>query len=1321
MNKAKIFSAFYRMKKRNVIIKSGFIILLLTVCTIVLSASNPRFNNINSMYGISMRETNSVCKDHNGFIWVSSKTGILRLTDDDCRIYQIPYETANVITVKLVYQDSKLLAYTNNGQLFSYNKISDRFDLEVNMGRVLNDSDLSVNSVILEKNNSLWIASSNGLYRYHNEELSLIGGNNLTVHRLLWYNDHQFFFARGGEFSLFNTHTRHFTSFYNYTKNPAFEVTKFFFDRSKNKLWIGSISDGLFSYDMQSKVFSDLKIKSFPKQPILAIESNSDSTLLVGIDGQGIWELDKNREKVLNIFKENVNNPSSLHGNGVYDIFCDNNSCVWICTYSGGVSYFKQASPFIWEITHQPNNVNSLVNNDVNCIIEDSRANIWFATNNGVSCWNRANNKWRNFYENNQEYAQVFLTLCEDEQGRIWAGTYSSGVYVLEGNTGMELAHYSAKEENSSFQNDFVFDIYKDCQGDIWIGGINHEVVCYKTQTNEFKKYTNQALYIFTELSPGQIIFGCTNGLFLTNKRTGEIKTLIDKYLIYDLLVMDNIAWICTSGDGLIQYDLKTNQIEKYTIESGFPSNFVNSITYSKGYLWLGTERGLCRLDLKDESILAFSSLMTLSNVSFNKSSHYALKDGNLILGSNKGAIIFDPSLIPVLQADGRIYYQDLKISGRSIRDSSIFELKCPVDSLNELFLNYFQNTITLELLPLGVSASGSGYKFSWKLEGVDDKWGLPSNNRILTYTNIPTGDFVLKVRMYDNSLSKVIDEKSIDLHIIPPFWKKWWFKVLVLIFIIGIIAIIFTFYIDRLKKQHVEEKNRFFTNTVHDIRTSLTLISGPIEELNKESDLSDLGLYYLHLATEQVRRLFSVVTQLMDFQKVDVGKQKLTLAMIDIVKIINNRIVMFESYAKSRDIKLIFSTNQSIYITASDETMIEKVLDNLISNAIKYSFPNSKIEIELVCNQKKWILEIRDYGIGISKKAKHQLFKEFYRGENAVNSKIVGSGLGLLLVKNYVSLYGGTISCFSHENAGSTFRVVIPYRENSGDIQKVKSENKPVFMPYFPKDIILCSEKQENKASVSKIRILVVEDHDDLRNFLKSVLGDEFDVSLAEDGILAWEIIQKHAPDLVVSDILMPNMDGFSLCKKIKSTYETSHIPIILLTALSEKTQKLQGLGLGADDYLTKPFDVLLLQQRIKTIITNRQAIQEKALKLINVKNNEPIFENELNDKFVKKMVEVVRANISNSEFNKDEFASAMNVSPSLLYKKVKTLTDQSPTDFIKTIRLNHALELLETRKYTITEVSELCGFSSVGYFSTVFRKHFGKSPSQALFTQSN
>jgi len=493
-----------------------------------------------------------------------------------------------------------------------------------------------------------------------------------------------------------------------------------------------------------------------------------------------------------------------------------------------------------------------------------------------------------------------------------------------------------------------------------------------------------------------------------------------------------------------------------------------------------------------------------------------------------------------------------------------------------------------------------------------------------------------------------------------------------------------------------------------------MTLIKAPVEELNKEKNLTESGQYYLSLAIEQARQLTSVVTQLMDFQKVDVGKEHLFLSMVDIVKLVSDRRVMLASYAHSKNIELVFVPDREAYFTAVDESKMEKIIDNLISNAIKYSHNDSQIQISLRCDDKKWTLLVRDGGIGITKKAQRQLFKEFYRGENAINSKIVGSGIGLLLVKNYVALHGGSISCTSQENVGSTFQVIIPSKvlQKKPTVLKTTSELAAGLGQVM--ELPVQTESETDNHASKEMKVLIVEDNDDLLNFMKATLSSDFKVFTASDGEKAWAFISKQVPDLVVSDIMMPNMDGFELCKVMKSTYETSHIPIVLLTALSEKTDQLYGLGLGADDYLTKPFDMNLLIQRIKSIIRNREIIREKALTLIHGDSSEHIVSNELNDKFLKKLLEVARANMGKTEFDKEEFASAMNVSSSLLYKKIKSLTDQSPTDFIKTVRLSHAVELLHSGKYTVTEVSEFCGFSSVGYFSTVFRKHYGKSPSE-------
>lgn len=1315
-----LISLIYEKNKRNkmdlcksIVLKSWLLLFLFISIALPSNALPAKFHSVNSLFGISMRLTNSICMDDNGFVWASSKTGILRLTDDDYRIYQLPYETEGVLIVRLIYQNSKLTAFTNNGQVFAYNPIYDRFDLLFNLSSLLNNKNLYTYTLLTDDNNDFWISLNSGLYKYHSGKLNLIDSTLTERYAITWYDSHQLIIAKSEEIWLLDTQSFKSKCIYTQDSSNPYSVSSLFFDKNQNKLWIGTMSDGLFCYNFNSETFSPILQSTLPKQPVLAIKENPGSSLLIGIDGQGVWELSMNGDEVLNVYKESADDPNSLRGNGVYDIFCEGGKRVWVGTISGGASFYDLASPIVTHIMHHSNNNNSLVNNDVNGILEDGDGKIWYATNNGISVWDPFSDKWNNFYNNKFEHAQVFLTLCEDDQKRIWAGSYSSGVYVLDRKTGKELAHYARGEKGSPVVGKFIFDIFKDSQNDLWIGGVNGEFMCYKSSENSFRTYFDESISSFAELSPGQILLGHSYGLSLLNKETGEKRVLLSEIVAQDIIVLGDEVWICTSGQGLLEYNYTNRTTKKFTTESGLPSNFINSFVYANNYLWLGTESGLCRFDPKDKTVLTFSSIFLLAEISYNKSAVSALKDGELAWGTNEGAIFFDPNSLKEISSDGRIYFQDFTISGRSIRDTSILTLNTPVDKLESVVLKYFQNTISLELLPIGVT---SGAKFSWKLDGFDKEWSRPSGNRIITYTNIPSGKFTLRVKLLDSSLSHLLSERSIAIRLVPPFWKKGWFVFVMISIISGIIILLLLYYINRLKQKHTEEKISFFTNTAHEIRTALTLIKAPVEELTHERNLSENGRQYLHIAVNQARQLSSVVTQLMDFQKADIGKEITSLSMVDVVKLVSNRKLMYEPLAKSRDIHIEFITDSDSYITAIDETKMEKAIDNLISNAVKYSNAGGQVLIELKCDKSKWTLLVKDNGIGIRKKVQKKLFREFYRGGNAMNSKVVGSGIGLMLVKNYVTMHGGKVSCSSQINVGSTFQVVIPYKAITREPKTIKPFT---YLPVSTDGNIKLPQFKDSKNEIhesKEMKILIVEDNEDLLNFMQRVLSGDFAVYTATDGIKAWEFISKQIPDLVVSDIMMPNMDGFELCKIMKSTYETSHIPIILLTALSEKTDQLHGLGLGADDYLTKPFDMNLLIQRIKSIIHNREVVREKALKLINKDTSEPIFANDLNDKFVKKMLEVVQANLNNSEFDKDKFASAMNVSSSLLYKKIKSLTDQSPTDFIKTVRLNNAVELLQSRKYTVTEVSELCGFASVAYFSTVFKKHFGKSPSEIL-----
>jgi signal transduction histidine kinase/CheY-like chemotaxis protein/ligand-binding sensor domain-containing protein/AraC-like DNA-binding protein len=1264
------------------------------------SLANISFNNINEMFGISIRETASACMDDYGFIWVSSKTGILRLTEDDHRLYQLPFDRLDVLTVKLIFQNSELLAYTNNGQIFKYNVIQDEFFLIANLGKQLNFQFLTVQVMIADSYGSYWLATNRGLIHYMSDMLEIYF-KETEISYLEWFSDNQLFITSDDDLSLFNVQTKERISLFSFA-NLSIDVSYLKYDDAHTDLWLGTVSSGLFKLQLHDNQL--LHVAEVPKQPILDIEPISDSTMMVGVDGQGLWEIEKHYLNVLNIFKEDVDKPNSLKGNGVYDIFQDRKGRVWICTYSRGVSYFNKTSSMLTHVRHMANNSNSLSNDDVNGIIEDARGNLWFATNNGVSRWDVITNKWTAFYHDKQKQAQVFLTLCEDVHGNIWAGTYSSGVYLMDGRTGKEIQHIVFEGNDSLFKSNFVFNITTDSQNNIWIGGVQGEVLRYNIKTRKITSYGSHPVYIIKELDASQMLLGCTYGLSILNKHSLTVDIVLNGYIIHDMLVQGDDVWLCTVGEGLVLFNVKTRAVTKFTTEIGLPSNFVNSILYDQGFLWLGTENGICRFNPADHSLETFPSIQSLSRISYNRNAHYKRRNGDMIWGTNQGAVMFGPNCIEMTPSVGQIYFQDIRILGKSLRSEVINMLETPIDSVQRLNLKHNQNHLLIDMLPLGMTY---GTKFSWFLEGFDMEWSRPAANRTLNYTNLPTGSYQLHIRLYDNSISEIIDERTVEIVKMPPFWETWWFLLLVALFLLSAFYFTSKYYINLIKQLHSEEKIRFFASTAHDMRTSLSLIKGPIEELDNEPNLSQKGRYYIDLARNQVERLAGVVTQLMDFQKADIGKEQLLFKRVDLVALVHQRVAMFESFAATHQIGVDFESAVTTLKSDIDERLMEKVVDNLLSNAIKYSYPKSTVELSLRILKGNWVLEVKDQGIGIPKVARQQLFKEFYRGDNAINAKVVGSGIGLLLARKYVGLHGGKIDWQSQENRGTTFSVIVPIKDSSGDKMDELATAPPTVDTFIPYQSVTEETQKE-------FTVLVVEDNEELRSFLHQSLDEGFNTLTAADGIQGWEVIQRDLPDLIVSDILMPGCDGYELCKLVKSTFETSHIPVILLTALSEKGDQLHGLEIGADDYLTKPFDSAVLKQKIITIISNRSLMRERALKLIGGDPQlDAVLSNELNDKFVKRALEVIYEHLPNLNFNRDLFASEMNVSSSLLYKKIKSLTDQSPSDFIRIVRLTKAKELLRFENHSITEVSELCGFSSVSYFSTVFKKQYGKPPS--------
>lgn len=1299
--------------------KKHVFLFIAIFCQLTTCAMNVEFHHINSKFGISIRKITSLCQDDNGFVYGASKMGIIRVTDDDCRIYPLPY-TSDINSIRLIYADSQIYAFSNNGQIFCYNKLYDRFELFMDLHYYVDDKYLAVYKVISTPDHTLWLATSQGIYQIKEGKPKLVTKKDVRVWSVDLVDTHTLIYATNRTINELNLQSMEDEVLYQHSVD--LEITALHIDSKYKKIWIGTTSQGLYYLDINQLFAPHLnRFLEFPAQPILAIEENIDDTLLFGVDGGGIWEMRRKDNRILHIYKESSSNLTSIKGNGVYDILCDENKRIWVATYSGGISFFEQREQQVAHICHQIGNLNSLGNDNVNRIIKDKNGNLWLGTDNGISKWDRKNNRWYHFLQNNSNENKVVLSLCQDDEGNIWAGTYSSGIYIVNSETGNIIQHLNSTKE---FSCQFIFDIFKDSQGDIWIGGIYSHVICYIAKERKFCVYSKRPVNSFFEIAPGKIVANCTYGLLLFNKEIGFVRNLFDKgYFVQDCVFIDKIFWIATNGQGLLRFDPQNNDIQRFTQENGIPSNYINSIATSNNSLILGTERGLCKFNLSNKSIYIYP--FSLSSLSYNANACCNLDNGEYIWGTNQGVVIFNPNTFDEIKSQGKIFCQDIRIGGTSIREIPEL-LTCPVNKIDTIDLRYDQNTVSLEVIPTKTSAKCN---FLWKLEGTDKLWSNISWKQAVTYPNLPYGNHILRVRMYDTSLTQLLDERKLYLYISPPFWRTWWFYLLLIIVVIGILVLLSNLYIKHLKQLHSEDKIRSFSNMAHDIRTSLTLIKAPIEQLSQEKRLSESGYYYLNLVTEQANRLTFVATQLLDIQKADIGKGQLFLSKKDIVSLIHHRVQMFEAIAIKNKIQLNFVSNRPSYYTGIDEIKIEKVIDNLLSNAIKYSLVGGCINITLFLGEKEWHLTVTDQGIGIPEKVQSRLFKEFYRGDNVVNSRIVGSGIGLLLVKSYVVMHQGSISMKSKENMGTTFHVTIPYHiadvANVSGIQAKLHDNQISLAYTNSVKAPQAKNNGDNRDKLSKKEkyLLIVEDNLDLQEFIRYSFNNQYIVSVANNGKEAWSFVQKNNPDLIISDVMMPEMDGLQLCKLLKSTFETAHIPIILLTSLSEKTDELEGLHLGADDYVTKPFDLNLLNQRIETIIRNRETVKERSLRLIGKGNNleQPVLLNELNDQFIKKAIKIVKKHIGDRNFGKEEFAAEMCVSSSLLYKKLKTLTSQSTVDFIKSIRMEYALELLHSHRYTITEISEYCGFSSITYFGVVFKKYFGKLPTDVLNRDDN
>lgn len=1287
--------------------------------------------------GLSNRRVYYIQKDSVGYMWFLTHEGIDRYNGKEFKRYKLMdgnEEVNSMLNLNWLYIDKNgtLWEIGKMGKIYQYDRDRDRFKLVYKLPENLSRNLLTpVSYSYIDKNDNIWLCNEDILHLYNSKSQKVIQIQNKlgeTISDIEQIDETHFFI--GTEMGI------HYAEL----KNNALQlipcdkldglpiqVNTLYFDSIARKLFIGTFQRGIFVYDMNTKSAIQPEY-SMSDISITRIKPLNDKELLIASDGAGIYKMNIQTYKTEPYIVADYNHNNGMNGNSINDFYVDNEQRIWMANYPIGITIRNSRySGYNW-IKHSIGNKQSLVNDQVNSIIEDSDGDLWFGTNNGVSLYNSKTHQWHSclssFEKIEKNKNHIFLTLCEIAPGVIWAGGYSSGIYQIDKKSMQSVYLTPESYSHQKIRPDkFIRDIRKDSQGYVWIGGHNN-LKRFDTRAKNFRIYHGlNSITVILQKDMKEMWIGTASGLYLLDKESGsfqQIKLPTESTYICSLYQASNGSlYIGTSGSGLLIYDPQTKLFNQYQANNCalISNNIYTILSDEDEEIVLSTENGITTFYPKQKIFHNWTKEQGLMSSYFNANSGILRSNNNFIFGSSNGAIEFNKDMKIPRSYSSKMIFSDFRLFYQTVYPGdSNSPLKEDINKTQKLYLKYNQNIFSLVVSSINYDYP-SNIIYSWKLEGFYDEWKRPEKENVIRYTNLSPGSYVLHVRAISSEDRRVVlEERKIYIEIAQPFWLSPWALILYAIFI-GLIATI-TLRIIILRKQRKasDEKIHFFINTAHDIRTPLTLIKAPLEELREKEVLSRNGVTNMNTALRNVNALLRLTTNLINFERADVYSSELYISEHELNTFLSDICTAFRPYADIKHINFTYESNFRYLNVWFDKEKMESILKNVVSNALKYTAENGNVHIYACENNDTWSVEVKDTGIGIPANEQKKLFKLHFRGSNAINSKITGSGIGLMLVWKLVHLHKGKINLTSVEHQGSLIKITFP--------RDTKKFRKVHLATNSRRDIVLDSgtqtpadvyEKVQLEQNLNHQRILIVEDNDELRNYLIHTLSDEYTIQTSPNGKEALTIVKGYKPELIISDIMMPEMRGDELCTAIKNDIDTSHIPVILLTALNNEKDILAGLHIGADEYIVKPFNIGILKATIANLLANRALLRNKYANLeINDENECINCSTDIDWKFIATIKRSVEENMDNPAFNVDVLCALLNMSRTSLYNKIKALTDQAPGDYIRLIRLNRAAQLLKEGKYNVTEIAEMTGFSDAKYFREVFKKHFKVSPSK-------
>jgi ligand-binding sensor domain-containing protein/signal transduction histidine kinase/DNA-binding response OmpR family regulator len=1145
------------------------------------------------------------------------------------------------------------------------------------------------------------------------------------------------------------------------------------YEDNHHTVWIGS-NEGLYAVSktngIVTRYLSDPDRNNWlPHIGVNEIIEDSRNNLWLATNG-GLSIFSRKDGTFVNYFHDDFDE-SSISNNSVHCIFEDFQHNIWIGSGENGINVIKSHTYEFDCFKRIPNKPNSLNYGFILSVIEDHLGNIWIGTNGkGINKFDIKTQKFQYFVPpiatKSGRQSAAILSLLEDNTGKIWMGTYLGGIVVFNPKTNQYTTYTFDNENPEGLSNNIVSNICQDQNGIIWIATNGGGVNIFEPLTNSFRHIrlsTNSISSDFcTFIYPdkmGLIWIGSYYGLnmynpvtgdnvaFLHNKGPGSISSDVIQTIYED---SKNRLWIGTDF-GLNLFNRKDRKFINYTTENGLPSNVINGILEdNRGFLWISTNNGLSRFDPEPVKVTNFDVNDGLASTVYYQGAYYKKPNGNLYFGGTEGLTYFNPDKakhtkykVPLVFTEFYIYNQPISPKQKYVLENSIFKTQ-------KIVLNYDQTFIAIEFASLNyVNANKDNY--SYFLDGFDRQWNQVRNRRTASYTNLPPGKYTFYVRALNENGN--IAQNSLSIIVNPPLWETWYAYTFYVLLIFALLWLIYSYLhsrnvyrhnlvVERLEKEKAIEINqakiRFFINVSHDFKTPLTLIVSPLEKLiSKGSELVNTERDHLyHLMYRNTLRLSRLINQIMDLRKIDTGNIKLYVTRNDINAFIHEIALSFEEYAHNHTMDFTVNSKFDKLEVWFDVDKIEKVVYNILSNAFRYTHDGKSISISIEqlqpgeldnLPQGKYYegfvkISVQDQGRGIPEDMQGKIFTRFYQVQTETLANPASSGVGLSIAREFVEMHQGRITVQSKLKHGSIFSVFLPLGKSHFKEEELAPEHSTDLIRVFENDIkpkekpIIDEvvEPDENEGK-SKYKLLIVEDNYELRRFLCDSLEQKYKVLEAQNGKDGFAITLAQFPDLVISDVMMPVMNGIELCKSIKNDVRVSHTPVILLTVLNSINNQIEGYEIGADDYITKPFNLNLLEARIINLIESRKKINRKFLEELKP-NPKQYYHNLLDEKFIEKALDVVEKNISNTEFSAEDFASQIGMSRSNLHIKLKALTDQSATEFIRVTRLKKAIGFLSEYRYNISEVSYMVGFNSISYFNRCFKQQFGKTPSEFL-----